>query len=219
VDLFGGRGPILVDVDDFNNNKDIDFATINGFSGDISFFRNLGNGEFAPAVNIPLGGTPLSFAVWDMNDNGNPDMAIVVDDDDAGLLVRILRNDTEPGSPTIVFSFDSDLGEGENPILVTSGDVTGDGKEDLITVNAGSGALAGGGSEESSVRIRPNQSGSPECPIPADLNCDGVVDGADLLILLSAWGECADCNDCLGNLNDDCTVDGADLLILLSNWG
>jgi hypothetical protein len=53
----------------------------------------------------------------------------------------------------------------------------------------------------------------------ADLSCDGVVDGADLLILLSDWGECSNCDDCLGNLNDDCTVDGADLLILLSNWG
>jgi hypothetical protein len=53
---------------------------------------------------------------------------------------------------------------------------------------------------------------------PADLNGDGVVDGEDLLILLSAWGECDDCDDCLGNLNDGCTVDGADLLILLSNW-
>jgi hypothetical protein len=27
-----------------------------------------------------------------------------------------------------------------------------------------------------------------DCPRPADLNCDGVVDGADLLILLGDWG-------------------------------
>jgi hypothetical protein len=59
----------------------------------------------------------------------------------------------------------------------------------------------------------------PECPIPADLNCDGVVDGADLLILLSAWGQCADPSDCPADLNNDGDVDGADLLILLSSWG
>jgi hypothetical protein len=53
----------------------------------------------------------------------------------------------------------------------------------------------------------------------ADLNCDGVVDGADLLILLSSWGECANPSVCPADLNDDGTVDGADLLILLSNWG
>jgi hypothetical protein len=52
-----------------------------------------------------------------------------------------------------------------------------------------------------------------------DLNCDGVVDGADLLILLSAWSHCDDPNNCAADLNEDGIVDGADLLILLSNWG
>jgi len=59
----------------------------------------------------------------------------------------------------------------------------------------------------------------PDCSIPADLNCDGVVDGADLLILLSAWGACADPGDCPADLNGDGVVDGADLLMLLSSWG
>jgi hypothetical protein len=53
----------------------------------------------------------------------------------------------------------------------------------------------------------------------ADLNCDGVVDGADLLILLSEWGKCGEPDDCPADLNGDGVVDGADLLILLSNWG
>lgn len=55
--------------------------------------------------------------------------------------------------------------------------------------------------------------------IPGDLNGDGVVNGADLLVLLSGWGKCQDPDDCPGDLNNDGTVDGADLLILLSNWG
>jgi hypothetical protein len=54
---------------------------------------------------------------------------------------------------------------------------------------------------------------------PADLNCDGAVDGADLLILLTAWGECDDPTDCPADLNGDGVVDGGDLLILLANWG
>jgi hypothetical protein len=60
---------------------------------------------------------------------------------------------------------------------------------------------------------------TPETGIPGDLNNDGVVDGADLLILLSQWGKCDDPDDCPADLNGDGTVDGADLLILLSNWG
>jgi hypothetical protein len=54
---------------------------------------------------------------------------------------------------------------------------------------------------------------------PADLDCNGVVDGADLAILLGAWGPCADCDDCDADLDGSCEVDGADLAILLGNWG
>jgi len=53
-------------------------------------------------------------------------------------------------------------------------------------------------------------------PCPADLNGDGLVDGADLGILLSAWGAC---DECLADLNGDGVVDGADLGILLTFWG
>jgi hypothetical protein len=62
----------------------------------------------------------------------------------------------------------------------------------------------------------------PQCPVVGDLNCDGVVDVLDLLVLLDAWGECADCGlpgGCPADLNGDCTVDVLDLLLLLDNWG
>jgi len=50
--------------------------------------------------------------------------------------------------------------------------------------------------------------------IPGDLNGDGVVDGADLGLLLKLWGT----DDAGADLNGDGIVDGADLGILLSNW-
>lgn len=52
-----------------------------------------------------------------------------------------------------------------------------------------------------------------------DLNCDGTVGAADLLILLGFWGPCGDCDNCLADLDDDCNVGASDLLILLVNWG
>ena len=54
--------------------------------------------------------------------------------------------------------------------------------------------------------------GAPACA-PADLNCDGVVNGADLGLLLSAWGTSGP-----GDLNGDGVVDGADLGLLLASW-
>ncbi|HMN96602.1 MAG TPA: hypothetical protein PKC43_01790 [Phycisphaerales bacterium] len=48
-----------------------------------------------------------------------------------------------------------------------------------------------------------------------DLTGDGIVDGADLGILLGAWGT----DDPCANLDGSGSVDGADLGILLGAWG
>ena len=49
---------------------------------------------------------------------------------------------------------------------------------------------------------------------PADVNGDGLVDGADLALLLGAWGT----NSPEADINNDGLVDGADLAVLLANW-
>jgi hypothetical protein len=49
-----------------------------------------------------------------------------------------------------------------------------------------------------------------------DIDASLEVDGADLGLLLGAWG---DCEQCAEDLNGDCLVDGADLGVLLSKWG
>ena len=49
-----------------------------------------------------------------------------------------------------------------------------------------------------------------------DLNDDGVIDGADLGVQLSAWGPCA---GCAADINGSGVVDGADLGLLLGAWG
>lgn len=52
--------------------------------------------------------------------------------------------------------------------------------------------------------------------LEGDLNRDGQVNGADLGLLLSAWGACTGCP---ADLNGDGQVNGADLGLLLSAWG
>jgi choice-of-anchor B domain-containing protein len=49
-----------------------------------------------------------------------------------------------------------------------------------------------------------------------DLNDDGVVNVADLLLLFDSWGPCPDCE---ADLNGDDVVNVADLLILFDAWG
>lgn len=50
----------------------------------------------------------------------------------------------------------------------------------------------------------------------ADLNCDGTVNGADLGLMLAAWGPCSGCPE---DLNGDGQVNGADLGLMLADWG
>ena len=47
-----------------------------------------------------------------------------------------------------------------------------------------------------------------------DFNRDGVVDGADLGLLLGAWGR-----SCVADINGDGAVDGTDRALLLAAWG
>jgi hypothetical protein len=51
--------------------------------------------------------------------------------------------------------------------------------------------------------------------VPGDVDGNGVVDGGDLGILLSAWGACGVCG---ADLNGDGVVDGADLGLMLTAW-
>ena len=60
--------------------------------------------------------------------------------------------------------------------------------------------------------------GSSPTPCPADLNHDGFVAGADLAIMLGAWGPCSS-SICPGDINLSGVVDGADLALMLGAWG
>ena len=48
--------------------------------------------------------------------------------------------------------------------------------------------------------------------LPGDLNNDGMIDGADLTLLLGCWGGAC------GDINGDKITDGTDLSILLGGW-
>jgi hypothetical protein len=62
-----------------------------------------------------------------------------------------------------------------------------------------------------------DQMGNSICDCLADVSADGVVNGADLGILLAQWGP-ADANT-VSDINRDGRVDGSDLGFLLANWG
>jgi hypothetical protein len=50
-----------------------------------------------------------------------------------------------------------------------------------------------------------------------DLTGDGILDGADLAVLLGNWGRCSE--PCAMDLNGDGIVNGIDIAALLASWG
>ena len=58
--------------------------------------------------------------------------------------------------------------------------------------------------------------GTPPCV--ADIVTDGVVNGADLALVLTNWGPCAS-STCVADIDRDGTVGASDLSIILASWG
>lgn len=54
---------------------------------------------------------------------------------------------------------------------------------------------------------------------PGDLNNNGVVDSADVSVMLGFWGFAGVGIPVAADLDNSGTIDGADLMILLGNWG
>ena len=111
---------------------------------------------------------------------------------------------TVAGPPPCTFADDVTYGAGDGPGSVAVGDLDGDLDLDLAVANIVS----------DDVSILLNNYSSPPCP--ADLDCSGEVDFADLLALLFAWGVCTDCPE---DIDGDGEVDLQDLLALLFGWG
>ncbi len=64
----------------------------------------------------------------------------------------------------------------------------------------------------------PDECAEGDCD--ADINGDGVVDGADLGLFFVAWGPCpGDEIGCPGDISDDGVVSGIDLGLFCASWG
>ncbi|MFG0275025.1 MAG: FG-GAP-like repeat-containing protein [Phycisphaerales bacterium] len=209
-----GNGPIRASIADLNADGRPDVLVANAeevmqpdgsMQSEVSVFLNTsapGAAGFLPAVQLPVGPALRSIESVDWDRDGDPDVALVSGFPRA---ITVLRNDFLPGEAGgVALAPTAPVDTGAEPFLITSGDLDGDGDTDLISIGA-TGVRAG----ESAV-----ETFSSAAPRPADLNGDGVVDGADLGLLLGAWGTPGPAAD----LNEDGTVDGADLGLLLGAW-
>ena len=186
----------------------------------LSLLINQGGGSLTASAMLPVDGAPTSADAWDMDADGDVDLAVVVTDSLLGEpVIRLLRNDSTPGQ--IAFTLFNPIGQGENPKLVNGADVSGDSQDDLIAVNASASPFADrlvGGSSPS-MTIRPALVG-----IPGDITGDGHVNVNDLLAVINHWGTCpVPPAACTGDISPPPMGNGVvnvnDLLLVINNWG
>jgi hypothetical protein len=197
--------------DDFNNDFAIQTGEIKALSGDPIIEGS--DERWGPQFIGLTGNTQRDWVLIGSTDRGDPATNSVIVLNGTEVLAREgdmvdLNGDGLPND-------DAFIGRG-NPILAAfpaeQVALTDDGVlyfiaslrnaagEDLGSFGAGGQAL---------LRIVLN-------PCPADIDGSGVVDTADLVSLLAAWGPCADCPE---DVDENGTVDTADLLALLAAWG
>ena len=181
-DAPAGEDPDNARPGDLDEDKDIDLivASEGGAStpGAVSILRNLGDYQFAPAVQLPIGGVPRSLAVVDLDLDGDDDIAAVVVDDMGVGVVRVLRNDLT--GHQIAFAPAEDF-SGVDPLLVIAADVDDDMNQDLVIISA----------VPSEDPLRAPPSFAADVALNAfcaeDLNGDGEIGFFELNLVVSAF--------------------------------
>ena len=150
------------------------------------------------ALSIPINLFNVGFdalqARLDVDEVGGIGTGFAIDGD--------LPADVE-SSVTILATFETD---GQSPGMY----------ETLLSFEISDEDIPGEGNGVLTALLQVTISGST---IPADLNMDGSVDFADLVILLASWGDCPDAPaECIADLDGDESVGFGDLLQLLAAW-
>ena len=127
-----GSGTNAVVAVDLNRDGKLDLVAVNMFLGTVSVTLGNGDGTFHPAVNYPLevGTNPQALAVTDINADGIPD--IVVGEMPLFSVAVFLGNGDGTFRNLGFFPLASTLGPQPALFDVALGDVSGDGKPDLI---------------------------------------------------------------------------------------
>lgn len=181
---------------DVDGDGDVDLVGVAFTEGFLRVALNDGGAEFSAQAPVTTSAGPLALVGADVDGDGAIDVVVL---NRMAKSITLMRNDGAG-----VMTAEGEWSTGDTPNDIVAGDLDGDGDIDIVVAS-----LADDG-----VYLHRNLTSERGA---ADLNGDGVIDGADLAALLATWGACATA-PCAGDLNDDAMVDGADLAALLSLW-
>jgi len=180
VDFATGMIPMGIAVADFNGDHLPDLAVATQQPGGVSFLLGMAPGcdaAFEPVVDLPTEGNVHGVAAADLDGDGRPDLAAV---SQTGV-VTVLLDTATPGG-VLAFAAPVDFLTGDSPTGVAAGDVSGDGKRDLvvaaptaISVLVGTTA-AGAAAPTFAAKLDLPHSGDTFGVALGDFNSDGKLD-------------------------------------------
>ena len=127
-------------------------------------------------------------------------------------MLRVVQNMLEESGQFALSVLTTDSLSGQDPFLlrIRDVDVDGGGIDDVVALT-GSSALTGDPVEGFGTLLGLGK----VVACVGDINDDGIVNAADLGLLIGAWGNKGGAAD----LNDDGLVNAADLGLLIGAWG
>src|SRR3990172_3416254 len=142
-----GTAPDAVIVGHFNGDANLDLATANSGTNNISVLLGAGNGTFGSATTyatgdgVSAGITPLFLVAADFNEDGALDIATANVSSGAnfeGDISILINNGSGAFGGGVTYATGNGTTTGLNPYSVVTGDFNKDGNVDVATANVGS---------------------------------------------------------------------------------
>ena len=207
--------PMTVIHGDFNGDGKTDLATANGDSNNVSILLGTGTGSFGPATSFTAGvwswsdpvanhngGISNSLLSTDFNGDGKADLAVT--HNDTTIVSILLGNGAGSFGAATDFQVNTSTvaQPGPSPSQLTSADINGDGKADLVSANPYNSIFPGLVETNNTISVLlGNGAGSfgtptsytlgarPQWVLSSDFNGDGKIDLAvadtDVSVLLN----------------------------------
>jgi hypothetical protein len=144
-DYPAGDEPALLAISDLNGDGSPDLVTLadDQNADRVSVLVNNGDGGFPVRRDLETGRGPRDLAIGDLNGDGRRDLVIA---DGGQLAVSVLLNTMGDGGPFVapspLFPHATEYETGRGTVSEAVGDLNGDGRQDLVATNGGSGTVS-----------------------------------------------------------------------------